>query len=427
MPALQTRGQDHGPRVQSRLVMFESLQDTSFRMLWVGTFFSTFAMQVNMVAQSWLAYHLTGSAAVLGLVAGARAIPMLLLSLWGGVVADRVPKRNLIASSQLGLGLSSLAIAVLVHMGLIQTWHLVVAGAFQGILFSFNMPARQAFVPELVGKRLLSNAIAMQSMGMNVNRIVAPAIAGLLLALSPNIAFYATSLLYAGAVGTMMTLPPGQSTDNGGKSAWGDITGGFRYIWGHSLVRTLLLLAFIPTFLGMPFMQLLPVFQADIFRVGPSELGVMYTAVGVGSLLSSLAVASLSTHPRLRLMQMTAGLGFGVFLTAFALAPTYAMGLVLLFMVGLFSQAYFIINHILLMTNVEREMFGRVSSMGLLTWSLNPIALLGLGILVDAMGAPVVVSAQGLVLLFFMAAIVVAYPALWRRPVLSEEVPRVQV
>ena len=412
---------------RNRFLMFESLQDVAFRMLWLGTFFSTAAIQIDMVAKSWLAYDLTGSAAILGLVAGARAVPMLLLSLVGGVVADRVRKRNLIVASQFCLGLSALTVAILVHTGLIQVWHLAAVGAVQGILFSFNMPARQALVPELVGKRLLSNAIAMQSMGMNVNRIVAPAVAGLLISLGPNLAFYTTSLLYAGSVMTLLTLPAGKPVDNGGKSAWAALTGGFQYIWGNTLVRTLLLMAFVPTFLGMPFMQLLPVFQADVFQVGPSQLGVMYTAVGVGSLLSSLGVAGLSSHPRLRMMQMFAGAGFGMFLVAFALAPSFAMSLVLLFAVGFFSQGYFIINHILLMTNVERELFGRVSSIGLITWSLNPIALVGLGIIVDAVGAPPVVAGQGVVLFLFMVAVVMIYPALGRPLVKEQEIPRVQV
>ena len=396
------------------LSMFASLQQTEFRMLWFGTLFSAAAMQMNMVAQSWLAYDLTGSAALLGVVAGARSVPMLLFSLVGGLVADRVRKRNLIAMSQSGLALSSLTVAILVHTGLIQIWHLIAVGALQGTCFAFNMPARQAYIPELVGGRLLSNAIAIQSTGMNFNRIVAPAVGGVLLTFGPRFPFYTTALLYSAAVITILNLPAGKLVDTGGQSALSDFAGGFRYIWNHKLIRTLLIMAFIPTFLGMPFMSLLPVFQADVFQVGPSQLGAMYTAVGVGSLTSSLTIASFSNHPRIRLMQMLAGAGFGVFLAAFALSPTFSMGLAALFMVGIFSQGYMVINQILLMTNTDRDMFGRVSSIRLITWSLNPIALLGLGVVIDQVGAPPVVAVQGMVLASFIVVVALLYPVLWR-------------
>jgi MFS family permease len=388
-------------------------------MLWFGSLFSTAAMQMNMVAQSWLAYHLTGSATMLGMVAGARAIPMATFSLLGGVVADRVRKRNLLMVTQSGLAALSLMVAVLVHSGRVQPWHLVVAAAIQGTLFAFNMPTRQAYIPELVSPHLLPNAIALQSAGMDINRIAAPAVAGLLIAVSPRLAFYSVALLYSSAALSLGRLPAGSPAVTGKGSPLKDLGTGVRYVWNDRFLRTVMLMAFVPTFLGMPFMQLLPVFQADVFRVGPSELGVMHMTVGIGSLLSSLWVTLSSPERQRGLIQVIAGVAFGVGLIGLALSPGYTVALAWLFLMGISSQAYMIVNQILLMTHVDRELFGRVSSIRLVTWSLNPAALMVLGVFVDRLGAPPVVAAQGAMLTLFVVGIAVTLPSVWRGRVAS--------
>lgn len=394
--------------------MFESLQEPHFRMLWIGTLFSTAAMQMNMLAKPWLAYHLTGSAVVLGLVAGAQAIPQMILALVGGVTADRVRKRSLLLVTQTLLGLVALLMAILVHSGLVEVWHMVVLSGFQGALFAFNMPARQAYVPELVGRRLLPNAIALHSTGMNVNRIVAPSLAGLLIAFNPTVAFYFIALIYVGAVLTLRRLPLGSPMSTNPRGAVADLTAGFRYVWNDGLLRALMVMAFLVTFLGMPFRQLLPVFQADVLLVGPSELGVMYAVVGVGALASSLILASLAGHPRLGLMHVIAGTCFGLALTGLALSTTYIYALGWLLLVGLASQGYMTVNQILIMTKVDRELFGRVASIRMLTWSLSPAALLILGFFIDRTGAPLVVSIQGIVLCLVVLVVGFMQPRLWR-------------
>lgn len=394
--------------------MFESLQAPLFRMLWIGTLFSTAAMQMNMLAKPWLAYHLTGSAVILGLVSGAQAIPQLVFSLVGGVVADRVRKRNLLLVTQSGLGIVSLTVAVLVHLDAMQIWHLVVLSALQGVLFAFNMPARHAYVPELVDKRLLPNAIALHSTGMNVNRIVAPALAGVLIATGPKLAFYVVALMYVGAVTSLRRLPAGQPPAGARQGALFDFGAGLRYVWTSPMLRPLMIMGFIATFLGMPFRQLLPVFQAEVFLVGPSELGLMYTTVGVGALASSLIMTSLARSKRIGIILLAAGLGFGMGLVGLALSGSYAVGLAWLLLVGVSSQGYMTTNQILIMTNVDQEMFGRVASIRMVTWSLSPAALLILGFFVDRFGAPPVVVVQGLLLAVCVLLAGLRQPQIWR-------------
>jgi MFS family permease len=261
---------------------FSSLANPQFRMLWFGLLFSQGAMQINMVARPWLAYHVSGSGAALGIVAVASGLPMALVSLIAGTVVDRADKRKILLVVTSLLGLLAFGTAVLVHLNIVTVWQLALVGLLQGAVFAFNFPARSALIPALVSEEQLPNAIAMNSTGLNLNRVAVPALAGLLLAWQPAIAFDAVAVLYAISVVMLFRLPRMEVAASG-SSALRDMVGGFRYVWRDRTVMGLLLLALVPTLLGMPFQQFLPVFQESVLKVGPSSLGLMFTAVGVGS------------------------------------------------------------------------------------------------------------------------------------------------
>lgn len=395
---------------------FASLTIPDFRMLWFGMLFSMAAMQMDIVSRSWLAYEISGSGLALGLVAFARGVPMLLFSLLGGVAADRLDKRKMLLLTQGSLGILALANGVLVHLGIVQVWHLVVIGFLQGAVFSFNMPARQAYIPELVGEGSLANALAVHSTGMNANRTLAPAIAGLLITWHPTIAFYAIAALYVGAVLPLLRLPPGRTAAGKMGPAVAEVLSGFRYISGQPALRVLIGMALIPVLLGMPFQQLLPVFQADVLHVGPAQLGLMYTAAGVGSLIGSLLVAYLSEYPRKGLLQVIAGIGFGASLLVFAVSSTYGVSVALLVLVGLASQGYMTLNNVLIMLETDKKLYGRVMSIYMITWSVMPLATLPMGALVDLVGVQATVAGAGALLAALIAVIAVRHPAGWRVP-----------
>ncbi len=239
---------------------FSSLAVPNFRTLWFGMLFSMAAMQINIVARSWLAYSLSGSALTLGIVAVARGLPSIILSPLGGVVADRFDKRRVLILSQSSMCALSMVNAVLVHLGVIRVWHLVVIGLFQGIVFPFTMPARQAYIPELVDKGDLANALAMDSTGGNLNRVVAPSVAGVLIAWHPVVAFYAVAVFYVGAVLTLIRLPSPRFLAAAHESALQEMMVGLRYLIGHPVLLPLMAMSFLAIVFGMPFQQLLPVF-----------------------------------------------------------------------------------------------------------------------------------------------------------------------
>lgn len=375
--------------------------------------FSMSAMQINIVARSWLAYDITGSALMLGVVAAARSLPQLMLAPIGGVAADRFDKRRLLIGSQLALTFLALGNAILVHLGVIQVWHLFVIGVIQGIAQPFTMPTRTALVPHLVEERQIPNALALDSTGRNINRVAAPAFAGILIAINPTLAFYAIFVAYAAATLTLTGLPSGIRGESFKGSAFSEIAVGFKYIAERKAILALMLLSFALVILGMPFQQLLPVFQKEVLDVGPRALGFMFTAVGLGAIVGSLLAAYMSERPDKGRMQLGAGLIFGVSLTAFALSQHYVLSLAMLVIVGFSSQGYLTINRILVMQNTERRLFGRVMSIYMMTWSLVPAAVLPIGVIVDRVGVSATVATAGILLVTVMLGAALTFPKIY--------------
>ncbi len=374
------------------------------------------AMQINMVTRSWLAYDISGSGLVLGIVALARGLPSIILSPIGGVAADRFDKRKLLIMSQSIMCILALVNAVLVHTGIIQVWHLVALGLFQGAAFPFTMPTRQAYIPDMVGVDQLPNALAVDSSGKNLNRVLAPSLAGVLIFWHPTVAFYAIALLYLGAVLTLFRLPSPKPSTLEHENAFREMMIGFRYILGNRTLLILIVMGAFAVVLGMPFQQLLPVFQVDVLHVGPAELGFMYTAVGIGALFGSLAVAFHSDNPHRGLFQVISGIVFGAMLIPFALSNVYWVSLALLIIVGFASQAYMTFNRMLVLLNTDTKLYGRVMGVYMMTWSLLPVAMLPMGALVDAVGAPLTVAVAGALLSIFIIGPALILPGTWRKP-----------
>ena len=388
---------------------FRSLEFPQYRLLWFGMLFSIGAMQIDLVARAWLAFDLSGSGLALGFVTAARGLPQLVLAPFGGVAADRFDKRRLLVYSQTGVFILATVNAVLVVTGYIEVWHLAVLGLLQGFTTPFTMPTRTALVPDLVPEDQIPNALALESTGRNINRIVAPAFAGVLLAIAPGLAFIAIAAVYGLAVATLYSLPRGLRGENIGRGTFGDVADGFRYIFSRSALFALIALAFIPILLGMPFQSLLPVFQKEVLDIGESRLGLMYTAVGVGAIIGSVVVAYFANSRQIGKLQMGSGVAFGVSLALFAISSSYALSMALLVVVGFFSTGYLTLNRMLVAMHSDRAVFGRVMAIYGMTWSLMPVALLPFGALVDAYGVQSVVAIAGLAVALIVSVAAIAF------------------
>ena len=392
---------------------FSSLRIVPYRWLWSGMLAYFLAMQMDTYARGFLAYDLTGAATALGLVWVAWGVPMLLLSLVAGVMADRVEKRNLLLVVQAGMGVLALITAVLVHTGIIDIWLLIVLGVGQGVVWAFAVPARMALLPELVGDDEITNALALNNAAMNGTRIVGPALTGGFIAL-PLIGiqgvFYVMVLLYVVVGLTLLPLPRTSAPSRQGAPMWEEMGAGLRYVAGSRNLVVLMLMGLVPILLGMSYAALLPVFAKDVHEVGSVGFGLMGAFVGVGAIVGSLVIAYFSDYPHRAALQLALGVGFGLALFAFAEAPTYFVALPALSIVGFTFNSYMTLNNSLLFSQVEPGFYGRVMSVYMLSWSLMPLATLPMTALADTIGAPTTVAAAGLIITVFIGAVAVLYP-----------------
>jgi MFS family permease len=425
------RGEAYGPGEESRQPqwrsrggqvvrrMFIALWVPAYRYLWFGMIAAFAGMQMSMVARGYLAYDLTGSATVLGLVSMAMGIPMLVLSPLGGVLADRMDRRQILIGSQVVMALTSFALALLIHAGVIQVWHLILLGLLQGGVFTVHMPARSSVVPALVGKERLGNAIALNNSGRNLMGVAAPGIAGMIIAtpwLGTAGAFAVIAVMYLVAVWFTVRLPEdleAQRTHNG-DSMRVQFIQGFRYVLESRTLRVLMSIAFFPTLLGMSYQFLLPVVQAEVLQVGPRELGLLYSAAGVGGVVGSLLVGYFSGSRRIHTIQLLFGFLLGLALLGFALSRWFGASLVLAGLIGLAVNAYMAVNSTLVMLSTDEAYYGRVMSIYMMMWSFMPLIALPMGALADLLGVTVVLGGSACLIMLFLAGAHLA-TAHWRR------------
>jgi MFS family permease len=300
------------------------------------------------------------------------------------------------------MGVLALTNAILVHTDVIEVWHLFALGLFQGAIFAFNMPARQALLAEILSERDLMNGIALSNAAMNLTRIAAPSIAGILIALAffgLTGVFYLIAFFYLIVVLTLFRLPHSLvPKDRPPRAMTEEIGEGLRYIRSSSVLTTLIGLAFVVTMLGMPYMTLLPLFSRTVHHVGSEGLGMMSTFAGLGALVGSLVISTLSDHPRKSQMQLVAGIGFGAFLFTFAAATTFEFALVGLMLMGFCATIFMSINNTLVMMYSEPEYHGRVMSVYMMTWSFMPIASLPMTVAADGIGPQATLATAGIVI-----------------------------
>jgi MFS family permease len=397
---------------------FVALEVRDFRRLWISLLPWTIAVQIGMVTTGYVAYDVSGLATAVGIVSLGWGMPMLTFGLFGGVVADRFPKRRTLVVAQALMGTSALITAMLVLTGVVQIWHLVLVSVLQGTSFAFGMPSLQAFIAQLVPRERLGQAIALNSAGMNFSRVVGPAAAGALIAV-PMVGaggvFLLTSGMYVVVIVSLLRIPnPGAPTPMAEgvqrPAPLRSLVEGLGYLRRTPILFTLLMLSFAPVLLGMPYQQLMPVFAEDVFNVGPQGLGILLTVNGIGALAGSLMIASISTFRRRGLLQMVMGITFGITVGIFGFAQSFEIGLGALLVMGLVSSAYMTLTSTLVMHYAEPAYHGRVMSVYMLTFSAMPLGVVPFGILSDRYGAPITIGMGGLVLAAVVLVVGLLHP-----------------
>ena len=372
--------------------IFSSLSNRNFRFLWLGTVLFMGSMQMQMMAVGYLTYDLTRSAVLLGVVQSGFAPAMLVLSLYGGAIADRIDRKKIIVVSQLWEACVYLFIAVTIAIGMITWFHLFAMIVFDGIMFSFMGPARQAIIPQLVGKDQVTNALAISAAATSTMTLTAPAVGGLLYAwLGPEGVFFTTAVMAVIAAMLTRFIPSVKPKATARKAILSDIKDGLIYMRQSRLVMVLLVMGAATALFAMPFKHFLPVLMVEIYDRGPESMGLLLSIMGLGSLIGALFIASLGKWRRgLILIMGTFITGIG--LSLIAALPFYYVAAGLMVLIGLGDSARRTLYHALLIEHTDDEYRGRVMSVWMLNFSLMPLGVLPAGFVADWAGGQAAVA-----------------------------------
>jgi MFS family permease len=364
---------------------FASFQVPSYRFYFASMAGHWSSMSMLSVARSQLAYDITQSGAVLGLVSLANAIPHIILLIPGGFIADRVQKKTVVQIAQVGSAVFSLAVTIAILMGYLSPahpeswWVLVACAALQGADMGLQLPSRQAILSELVSEKYLMNAISLNNLGMNVFRIFMPALAGFIVdAFGPGIAYATMTALYAVAAICMIFVPKTSTPRKSrGQSSMAEVAEAWRYIRGEK--------AIFATVLGMPYAQLLPMFTSGIFDQGATGMGFLITISGFGAIIGSFILTSMSNRRRATTM-LVFGLVMSAALLGFAFSGWWYVSLLLMLFVGLGNTGQMALGNSLVQYYCKPEYRGRVLSFYFMAFGFGGLGTYFAGVFADRIG-----------------------------------------
>lgn len=375
----------------SFLQYVSALGHRDFRLFMLGQLVTQTGVWIQSVAQAWLVLELTGSSLRLGLVTSVQTLPVLVLSLFAGVVADRLPRRSVLLATQSTLMLCALSLAILTGTGLVQYWHVLVTALVLGLANTFDMPARQSFMVDLVAPEDTVNAIAINSSVFNVTRLVGPAVAGILMGLwGPAPAFFVTGLSYVGVLGSLLLISA-PSVKTGARVQRGllsHVREGLEYVRRVPLVgRALLLLGALSTF-AMNTNVLIPVFAQEALHQDATGYGLLMSAMGVGALVGALTLVARSRQGDPSRSRIAAAFVLSGALVALGFTRLYGVALVVMTAVGWGMVTFNAATNSTLQTNTPDLYRGRVMSLySLMLVGVAPIGSLLTGAALEALGA----------------------------------------
>ena len=367
--------------------MLAAFKHRNYRLFFAGQGVSLIGTWMQNVAQGWLVYDLTRSAFLLGLVTFLGALPITVFTLLAGVVADRHNKRAILIANQTAAMLLAFLLAALVHWHIVTVWHIAGIGLLTGIANAFDMPTRQSFVVEMVGKEDLLNAIALNSSMFHAARILGPALAGLLIATIGEAGCFALnglSFLAVIAAYAAMRMPARVPSANAQSIRHATLEA-LRYVRGDRVIRAIVIVQAIVSVFGLPYAVLMPVFAREVLHVGAVGLGYLLAANGIGALLGALTLASLGEHPHYRRLFFGGLLGFCGMVIAFAWSHWFWLSAGLLLCAGYFMIVAFATANTAVQTRTPDHLRGRVMGIYVLAFlGLNPFGALLAGALARA-------------------------------------------
>jgi len=370
---------------------FAALRHRGFRLYWSGNTVSLIGVWMQNIARAWLVLQLTNSPFMVGLEATVSRLPIWLFSLPAGVLADRYSKRNLLLIGQSLQAVLALALAVLAFTGVINIYHILIISGLTGCIIAVNAPVRHSILPELVGKKDLLNAVALNAAVWNGARIIGPSIAGVALGVigaGGCFAINSASFLTVIIALAFIHIKP-VSTEPEKESVWQRIVTGLRFVKAHKDIRVLMVMAAVFSSFGIVYLPLMPVFAKDVFNAGPKGYGIMMAAVGVGALTGLLVLATISKTRHKGLILVFGTLVLSVLLIAFSLVRNFTIGIAVMVGMGFSQSITASLTNTLIQTLAPDHIRGRVMSIFTLCFlGMFPLGSLLGGAIAQKFGAP---------------------------------------
>lgn len=379
--------------------MFSALRHRNYRLFFIGQGVSVIGSWMQGTALSWLVLELANSPFMLGVSGAASSAPMLAFGLFGGALADRASKRRIIITTQSCAMILAFLLALLVASGRARLWHIILANAIAGTIMAFDIPARQAFAVEMVGKADLMNAIALNSSLFNGARIIGPSIAGVIVAWKgPAVCFFANSVSFLAVLVALLMMRISESTSRSSNSLLADITDGLRTVWHNRPTRAVVGSVGVFALFGGSYGVLVPLFARDILHSGATGYGLLMSAAGIGALAGALALTSLGSRASARRLTAGAMLSFALAVLLFSASRHFWLSFACLVVAGWGAMSYLGTTNTLLQLTAADEVRGRVVSA--YVWvnvGLAPLGALQIGAVAQRLGAPFAVAVGGLI------------------------------
>ena len=390
----------------------DSLRVPGYRWFVTALMSSFAAMNIQMFIRGYLVFQLTDSYAYLGALSIAQGLPMLVLSVFGGVLADSVQKKYVVQAGQIVNSLNAFLIAFWIISDLIVVQHLLAAAFIQGAVMALPQPSRQALTPEVVGLERLTNALGLSMVGLNINRLIMPALAGSILAIinpeegigGAEYIYIVMGSFYLFASFLMIPVPKSPRENNQKRTirnALLELQDGMRYVKNNSTVRILLITNLLVVSGSMPYQILLPGIVDEILGVGKSGLGFLMSLQGIGSIFGSLFIASMGTKKRGRMM-LYSGLLLSISLLFFSFSTNYFLTAGILIIVGLSQIGRMSLGNVLIQSYSEAEYRGRVMSLFYVSFGISMFATFLLGIIASWVGPQIAIGASSIWLLILV-------------------------
>ncbi|MDD4954147.1 MAG: MFS transporter [Candidatus Omnitrophica bacterium] len=393
--------------------MFSSLKVKNFRIYWSGTVISLIGSWIQITAQSWLVFQLTNSVFLLGVVGFLNSLPVFLLSLFGGLLADRHQKRIILITTQTVFMLLAFLLAALTQLNLITPGQIMFIAFLNGIAMAFDGPSRQAMVVELVGKENLFNAITLNLVAFNSSRIIGPAVAGIMVAtIGMSGCFYVNAISFLPLIAALFVIrvnSSARSRKNG--HALEELKEGLIFVKNNRLILILVSMVAVASLFGITYVIFMPVFANDILKVGVKGLGILMSSAGVGALIGALLLARLGDFKYKGRLLIWSSFIFSFSLMFFALSKTYLLSILALALIGFSNIVSIAIINTFLQTKVADEFRGRVMGVFMFTFfGILPFGNLIAGALAHFFGVSFTILINGIICALFFTAINLVYP-----------------